>query len=254
MKSLRRPRIRPVGPDHRDRGDRPRVPPAAGAPAPGPRQKSSRGANSSLVADPARAPGPSRSTRPSRSLSVMVNGVCLRRGTARVSAHDVLVERGQHATGAGGVARDPAEYLAAELDAEPGSDRTGRCRPRARPPARRAAPSRVAAGGARCSTGRAASRTGTRSAASRPSSNIAQAEPVTAAGGALQQAARPTSADSIRQAVLLATPSSRASWVAPSSRWAAKQSSTETAIETDRRPCASSEAGRFRWSGRCEWG
>src|SRR6266566_6772088 len=43
------------------------------------------------------------------------------------------------------------------------------------------------------------------------------------------------SADSIRQAVLLATPSSRATWVAPSSGWTEKQSSTEAAIETDRR-------------------
>src|ERR1700759_1542752 len=42
------------------------------------------------------------------------------------------------------------------------------------------------------------------------------------------------SADSIRQAVLLATPSSRATWVAPSSGWAEKQLRTEAAIDTER--------------------
>src|SRR6266567_6861350 len=92
------------------------------------------------------------------------------------------------------------------------------------------------------STGRAASRTGIRSAASTPSSNmrrLSRYRPPSA------RSSRPpaASADSIRQAVLLATPSSRATWVAPSSRWAAKQSSTEAAIETDRRDEAEGTEG-----------
>src|SRR5207245_1153184 len=83
------------------------------------------------------------------------------------------------------------------------------------------------------STGRAASRTGIRSAASTPSSNmrrLSRYRPL------LARSSRPpaASADSIRQAVLLATPSSRATWVAPSSGWAEKQLSTEAAIDTDR--------------------
>src|SRR5690349_8767239 len=89
------------------------------------------------------------------------------------------------------------------------------------------------------STGGAPSRTGIRSAASTPSSNmrrLSRYRPL------LARSSRPpaASADSIRQAVLLATPSSRATWVAPSSGWAEKQLSTEAAIETDRNDAAAS--------------
>ena len=79
MKSLRRPRIRLVGPATEIAATG-RPPTSTGAAI----EEKPR-VNSSLVLTQPAARA-ARSTRCSRSGSVIVNGVCLRRGTARVSA------------------------------------------------------------------------------------------------------------------------------------------------------------------------